>query len=155
MTTQDDRTDDPTAGRSDAEGGTYSLVLAVASPTTVEVGALGTRSFEPGPYVYTGSACGPGGFARVERHRELAAGDRTARHWHVDALLTAPAVTIDGVWTSPGVARECAIAGSVPGEPIAGVGASDCSCVAHLVAGTDRDAVATTLDDRHERRGTP
>jgi Uri superfamily endonuclease len=68
-------------------GGTYTLVIELPETAQIRVGALGTNTFDPGWYAYVGSANGPGGFARVERHRELAAGERDVRHWHVDYLL--------------------------------------------------------------------
>jgi len=147
-------------------GGTYTLLIALPEPAEIEVGALGPHRFDAAYYAYTGSALGAGGFSRVERHRELAAGDRDVRHWHVDSLLGHPTATIEGVWTTPGAGRECAIArgvasavgsttdGSGPVEPVPGFGASDCDCRSHLVA-ADRDALVTVLDERHVRRGTP
>ena len=52
--------------------GTYLLAVAVDDPATVEVGALGERAFDAGTYAYVGSAFGPGGFSRVDRHRSAA-----------------------------------------------------------------------------------
>ncbi|MFB6077265.1 MAG: DUF123 domain-containing protein, partial [Candidatus Nanohaloarchaea archaeon] len=70
--------------------GTYTLVVQVDQDLTREVGALGNIRFSSGWYAYTGSAMGPGGLQRVERHREVAAGEREVRHWHIDHLLSAP-----------------------------------------------------------------
>ena len=68
-------------------GGTYTLLVELPECSTVEVGALGSLDLDAGWYAYTGSALGPGGFTRVQRHREMAVGERAARHWHVDYLL--------------------------------------------------------------------
>jgi len=68
-------------------GGTYTLVLELDRADSIEVGALGEHRFPAGWYAYTGSAFGTGGFARVDRHYELAAGERSTRHWHIDYLL--------------------------------------------------------------------
>jgi Uri superfamily endonuclease len=133
-------------------GGTYSLLIRLENPTTIEVGALGERRFDSRYFVYTGSAFGPGGFARVDRHREIASGERTARHWHVDYLLGDPNATIDAVWISPGADRECTIASDLPGEPVPGFGASDCDCEAHLVGTDERATLADALDGLHDRR---
>lgn len=135
---------------SDAEGGTYTLLLAVARTVTVEVGALGTREFTRGRYAYTGSALGPGGFARVERHREVADGELTVRHWHIDYLLGHPAVRIVDAVTTP-VDAECAVARAVADDrrPVPGVGASDCDCPTHLVAGPAR-RLGTAVTRAHE-----
>jgi Uri superfamily endonuclease len=119
--------------------GTYVLLVDVARSTTVEVGALGSLAFPAGTYAYVGSAFGPGGFARVDRHRELAAGDRDARHWHVDYLLGHPDATLADAVTYPGADRECELAAKLPGDPVSGFGASDCDCEAHLIALPDGD----------------
>ncbi len=75
-------------------GGTYTLLIALAKPATIAVGALGECEFSAGRYAYTGSAFGPGGFSRVDRHREVASGDRDVRHWHIDYLLGHPRTRI-------------------------------------------------------------
>lgn len=121
-------------------GGTYVLEIAVSRPITVDVGALGSLAFAAQPYAYVGSALGPGGFSRVDRHRELARGERDVRHWHVDYLLGHPATRLETVVTAPDADRECEFAAALPGEPIQGFGASDCDCEAHLFAVPDRDA---------------
>jgi hypothetical protein len=59
------------------EGGTYTLLVELPEGTYLEIGALGTRTLDAGWYAYTGSALGSGGFSRVERHLELAAGERS------------------------------------------------------------------------------
>jgi Uri superfamily endonuclease len=127
--------------------GTYVLVVDVARPTTVEVGALGDRAFAAGAYAYVGSAFGPGGFARVDRHRELASGGRDTRHWHVDYLLGHPATTLEAAVTFPDADRECELAASLPGDPVPGFGASDCDCPAHLLDAPDADAVLEAAVD--------
>jgi Uri superfamily endonuclease len=108
--------------------GTYTLVVEFDGPATVEVGALGAVEFDADWYAYTGSAFGPGGFARVERHRELAAGEREARHWHVDYLLGHPAAEFDRV---------------------PAFGASDCECESHLVAAPALDPLVAAVQRAH------
>lgn len=114
--------------------GTYALLLRAEESRAVEVGALGKMAVRPGAYVYVGSAFGPGGLrARVERHVR---GDG-ARHWHVDHLRVVTAV--DAVWyTHDAERRECTWASILRARPtatvpLAGFGASDCDCPAHLV----------------------
>jgi Uri superfamily endonuclease len=63
-----------------AAPGSYLLVIECETPTEIEVGALGTLGFEAGYYGYVGSAFGPGGLSRVDRHRRVAAGDHEVRH---------------------------------------------------------------------------
>ncbi|WP_122091044.1 GIY-YIG nuclease family protein [Halalkalicoccus subterraneus] len=113
-------------------GGTYTLVIALPEPATIDVGALGTQEFSAGRYAYTGSAFGPGGFSRVDRHRELARGERDTRHWHVDYLLGHPTAAIEAVVRTPEEDVECAVGRTLPDAGIDGFGASDCDCVSHL-----------------------
>ena len=68
------------------EKGIYTLVLRLPAERLVEVGALGTVRFEAGYYAYTGSARGPGGLARVRRHRLVLVGDNPARRWNIEHL---------------------------------------------------------------------
>ncbi len=128
-------------------GGTYTLVIELRQETTIEIGALGTHTLSAGWYAYTGSALGSGGFGRVDRHYELAAGERTTRHWHIDYLLGAEHASIRGDVRTPNVDIECAVARSLPSSPVDEFGSSDCDCPAHLAYTTDgpwlRDAVST------------
>ena len=114
--------------------GTYTLLLSLDADARVAFGAAGERDLSTGAYAYVGTAFGPGGFSRVERHRELAAGERDARHWHVDYLLGHPACAVEAVVTSEDVDAECAVARRLAGEvaTVDGLGASDCDCAAHL-----------------------
>jgi len=122
--------------------GTYVLIVDLARDAAIEVGALGEMEFEAGTYAYVGSAFGPGGFSRVTRHRELAAGDRDARHWHIDYLLGDSAASLAEVVTYPDADLECRLAKDLPGDPVAQFGASDCDCDAHLLAAPDREILA-------------
>jgi Uri superfamily endonuclease len=130
-------------------GGTYTLVVELDRPATIEVGALGSLAFEEGWYAYVGSARGPGGFSRVERHRELAAGERETRHWHIDSLLGHPAASVVGVVRTAGVDGECAVARAVGGERIPRFGCSDCGCDSHLLARDSREALLATVERAH------
>ena len=115
--------------------GTYALLLRPDDEERIEVGALGEMSVRAGVYVYVGSAFGPGGLrARVQRHVK----GEGARHWHVDYLRAA--TTLETVWyTHDDTRRECRWASILRNHPtsrvpMAGFGASDCDCSAHLVA---------------------
>jgi endonuclease-3 len=134
----------------DSGGGTYTLLVDVLEPTTAEVGALGTLTFDPGWYAYTGSALGTGGFSRVQRHRELAAGERDTRHWHVDYLLGLPAASVDTVVTSPGVDIECATARELDGAPVPDFGCSDCGCDSHLHYAPQRAGLLDSIRRAHQ-----
>jgi Uri superfamily endonuclease len=118
-----------------SEAGSYLLVMHLPAPASLDVGRLGLVKFEPGRYVYLGSALGPGGVAaRLNRHL------RTEKriHWHVDYLTrVAPVTAVAAVygpdrheceWTHAVRALEGAAA------PARGFGSSDCrnGCIAHL-----------------------
>mgnify|MGYP000016934085 CR=1 FL=1 len=136
-------------------GGTYTLVVKFDAAATIEVGALGERGFERGWYAYVGSARGPGGFSRVERHRELAAGERETRHWHIDSLLGHPVASVAGVVRTAGVDGECAVAGALDGERLPGFGCSDCDCDSHLVYQGEREAALASVERAHDRLDGP
>ncbi|MFB6206056.1 MAG: DUF123 domain-containing protein [Haloglomus sp.] len=131
-------------------GGTYTLLVALPTAAVVEVGALGNHRLPAGWYAYTGSALGSGGFARVERHRDLAGGERDTRHWHVDYLLGHPDATLRDVVRSPGADVECAVARRLPLGPVDGFGASDCDCRSHLAHFEDRETAVSAVRRAHE-----
>jgi Uri superfamily endonuclease len=132
-------------------GGTYTLLFERVESATVEVGALGDRHVPAGWYAYTGSALGSGGFARVDRHYELAAGDRETRHWHVDYLLGDSKTEMRGDVRSSGADVECAVARRLPDGPVEGFGASDCECRSHLAYDSDGEALRGTVAALHRR----
>jgi endonuclease-3 len=132
-------------------GGTYTLVIELLEPTTTEVGALGTLTFDSGWYAYSGSALGSGGFARVDRHRELAAGHRDTRHWHLDYVLGLPEASIDAVLTAHGVDIECSTASAIDGTPVPDFGCSDCDCESHLHHAPQRAPLLDSVRRAHDR----
>ena len=118
--------------------GTYILALRVTTQRELEVGKLGTISFEPGVYLYVGSALGPGGLAaRLGRHMA-----RTVkRYWHIDYLLDA-ADLLGALGRGDGRRRECEWAAWLferGTSCIQSFGCSDCPCSSHLffVGGDD------------------
>jgi len=132
--------------------GTYTLLLSLSAPATITFGAAGERHLDRGWYAYTGSAFGPGGLSRVERHRRVAAGEHDVRHWHVDYLTGHPGTCLDAVYVTEDADRECDIAQALAdaGEPIPGLGASDCDCETHVAYAPERGTLATVADDAHE-----
>ena len=139
--------------------GTYTLLVELSDAASVAFGAAGPRDLASGWYAYTGTAFGPGGFSRVERHRELARGERAVRHWHVDYLLGHPESRIADAVTSVGVDAECAVSRDIASdadcEPVAGLGASDCDCDSHLFFAPDRDALERAVVRAHESVDEP
>ncbi|NIB99204.1 GIY-YIG nuclease family protein [Halobacterium sp. R2-5] len=134
--------------------GTYTLLVELAEAATVAFGAKGEYDLDAGWYAYTGSAFGSGGLGRVDRHRELAAGERDARHWHVDYLLGHPETRVAAVYVTDEADVECETARALndAAVPVPGLGASDCDCGTHLAYGAGREAVETVAAERHDRR---
>jgi len=134
--------------------GTYSLLISLPESATVEFGAKGVVNLDAGWYAYTGSAFGAGGLKRVERHRELAAGERDARHWHVDYLLGHPDSAVEAVYVTEDEDVECETARRLAddAEPVAGLGASDCDCETHLAYASDRPTLDDVLENCHGGR---
>jgi endonuclease-3 len=132
-----------------AEGGTYTLVFALHSDVDIEVGALGTHRFPAGGYCYTGSALGSGGFSRTDRHRRVAAGEHTVRHWHVDYFGGHPETELLAVERTPAQNCECAVARELGEGPVPGFGASDCDCETHLARFVDVNTARERARDAH------
>ncbi|MCT9097890.1 DUF123 domain-containing protein [Haloarchaeobius sp. HME9146] len=129
--------------------GTYTLLLELDRDATIEVGALGPIDFDSGWYAYTGSAFGPGGFSRVDRHHELAAGERDTRHWHVDYLLGHPDVTLRTDVRTVDADVECVVASQLK-TVVPGFGCSDCDCDSHLATASDRETLVAQVTDAHD-----
>jgi len=134
-------------------GGTYTLLVELDRAVDIEIGALGEQRLPAGWYAYTGSALGAGGFSRVDRHYELAAGERSTRHWHIDYLLGHEAASIRGDVRTPDADVECAVARSLPPSPIEGFGASDCDCPAHLSYATEKGDLRNAVAAAHRNAG--
>ena len=129
--------------------GTYTLLVHVAEGFEAQIGALGSSQFDAPVYCYTGSAFGPGGFGRIDRHRRLATGESDARHWHVDYLLGHPATSLAAVVKTHGEDVECTVAGRLGDGPVPGFGASDCDCPSHLVSRENFDAAVAEVQTVH------
>ena len=98
------------------------------------IGKLGAIGIATGYWVYVGSAFGPGGLrARLTHHLKSS----VRPHWHLDYIKTA--LQPIEIWaTDDAVKREHDWAGVFSAlngatRPIAGFGASDCSCLSHLI----------------------
>lgn len=114
------------------EKGVYCLVL-FHGPCTIRVGALGELAFPGGWHVYTGSAQGPGGLKRVQRHISLAVSRKQTKRWHIDYLLGNKEVTLlSAICAQTTRPVECKLANAIGGVAAAGFGCSDCHCSSHL-----------------------
>lgn len=116
--------------------GTYVLQLEASTAQSVTIGKRGVLDVTPGVYLYVGSARGPGGLqARIRRHAR--ASDKRL-HWHIDYLRAKAELTAVG-YARGAERRECQWAQALRAwpptrMPMAGFGASDCTCSAHLFA---------------------
>ena len=117
-----------------SDHGTYALIYRCDTPFEAVAGKLGPVSFTTGHWVYVGSAFGPGGLkARLNHHLTPS----LRPHWHLDYVKHA--LTPLEIWlTTDRVKHEHAWAsdlGHLKGAscPIAGFGASDCTCRTHLI----------------------
>jgi Uri superfamily endonuclease len=130
----------------DAEPGTYALLLKLDKQERITIGKLGTFDFPAGCYLYVGSALGPGGLrARLARHlhsSENSSGLNSGQtgqklHWHIDYLLQRAQLV--EVWSVASAERlECKwsqVARELSGAQVLvrGFGSSDCRCTAHLI----------------------
>lgn len=61
--------------------GVYLLFLRLEKQKSIQIGALGTISFEPGTYVYVGSAMNS-----VEKRLDRHFSEVENLHWHIDYL---------------------------------------------------------------------
>jgi len=112
-------------------GGVYILKIKLEKAKSIEVGALGQNDFAAGYYFYAGTAQ-RNLEARIKRHYS----SEKKLHWHIDYLLTQAELESDFVFELPSEG-ECFLAQTLKDNggsmPIAGFGASDCSCSSHLI----------------------
>jgi sugar fermentation stimulation protein A len=115
-------------GKAEA-GGCYLLVLRLSAKRSIRVGKLGRIRFQPGFYVYVGSAK-RGLKPRIERHRRV----HKKLFWHIDYFREyADIAGIIMFQTSADL--ECRLARAV--HPLAdgavpAFGCSDCVCPSHF-----------------------
>ncbi|NPA25111.1 MAG: GIY-YIG nuclease family protein [Deltaproteobacteria bacterium] len=106
----------------------YQLSLEVFEAVTLQIGRLGSFTFRPGDYLYSGSAR-RGLKNRIDRHLRR----KKKLRWHIDYLLHSPAVEIYRVLIS--TRPECELVQKGGGVVVVpGFGASDCrsGCGSHL-----------------------
>jgi Uri superfamily endonuclease len=129
------------------ETGIYCLLLE-NGPADVAVGSLGTLRFPRGWHLYVGSALGPGGLARVERHLRLYRNRDRSPRWHIDYLLLSPSFRLRYVLSAlTGQDLECRLAEALGPPLVPGFGCSDCTCPSHLFhrRGDPRNEVAEAI----------
>ena len=107
----------------------YSIFLNIKKECEVEIGKLGIQSFQPGVYVYVGSAK-RNLLKRVERHICM----NKKKRWHMDYIR--PYGSIVKIITYDDSLGECELAGKfiAKGEiPVPRMGSSDCKCPSHFI----------------------
>jgi Uri superfamily endonuclease len=130
--------------------GIYTLVLFLPQPSRIAVGSLGAIDFARGYYSYTGSAMGPGGLKRVERHIQVLEGTKTTRRWHIDYLLP-HTILVEAFTTRTTRDLECSIAKAI-GKRLKAVprfGCSDCRCSSHLYFASERQEMLDAVTAAH------
>lgn len=112
--------------------GTYILLIKLNKDSNIKIGALGNIEFKKGYYTYIGSAFGPGGFKRIERHKNVSNGGNKNIRWHIDYLNSHPDTEVVEIKKFPEKKIECKLAEELKGKSIAKFGSSDCKCGSHL-----------------------
>ena len=120
--------------------GAYQLYIKVSRKVKIKIGSLGEFIFEPGIYVYTGSAM-KNLRQRVARHQRLSSDkDKSKLRWHIDYLLSNKFVHLEEIKLFPSTQKEeCEINQILLNQgkaiiPIEKFGSSDCrNCRSHLV----------------------
>ena len=115
-----------------SEKGSYVLLIRMTAKKEVAVGILGPFTFQPGYYLYIGSALG-GLNGRIKRHLR----ETKKTHWHIDYLLRYARI-LEVWWSLSEDRQECVLAQAARGlpeasVPLMGFGSSDCRCPSHLV----------------------
>jgi Uri superfamily endonuclease len=112
--------------------GIYALVFNNPG-CTERIGALKEIAFREGWHIYTGSALGSGGLARLRRHVALSQNGGRVPKWHVDYLSTSPRFSLRYTIHAVTAERlECRLADTIGGSCVPGFGCSDCCCPSHL-----------------------
>lgn len=127
--------------------GSYTLLIKLSEPLDVEVGSLGSIQFSRGFYAYNGSAFGPGGLKRVDRHREKSA-DGDNPHWHIDYLLVQEFSEVIEVFRAKSD-HECSLSQKMAKkfDKVEGFGCSDCGCNSHLHYSKERGKLQEFLEE--------
>ena len=125
--------------------GTYLLILKLDQESEIRVGKNRIHIFQPGWYLYLGSAFGPGGLqARLRRHIKR----KKNNFWHID-YLRSESDLIEVWFQVPPEPNEHQIAAWLSSRdrittPIPGFGSSDCTCESHLFFVENLDSLRRT-----------
>ncbi|MFW9887231.1 MAG: DUF123 domain-containing protein [Candidatus Thorarchaeota archaeon] len=138
--------------------GTYALIISISDYMEVRIGAIGPQRFEPGKWVYIGSAFGNASTSLEHRIRRHFSNEKKM-YWHIDLLLEATGPPSQVIWSESERKRECEIAEKLKrhADFIAGpkgFGSSDCraKCGTHLFRHRE-SGTEETLEELFERIG--
>lgn len=112
--------------------GVYLLILMLNTKQRILVGKLEKKEFEPGIYLYIGSARN-GLLGRIARHLRK----EKKIFWHIDYFLQK--VKIKEIWVRNGYFDECQVLSEAKNSlksscfPLKKFGSSDCRCPSHLI----------------------
>jgi len=109
--------------------GSYLVILKLSEGKHITIGKVGDIFFQPGYYVYAGSAM-KNLTSRLERHRR----QRKKLHWHIDYFRQESEFET-ALPVRSSVSLECPMAqamDTLADWKIPGFGSSDCSCPSHL-----------------------
>jgi endonuclease-3 len=126
--------------------GSYTLLINLPKTLEIEVGSLGLIEFQSGFYAYNGSAFGPGGLKRVDRHREKVENGGNS-HWHLDYVLVQEGAEIVRAFKNSSD-HECSLSDEMSERfgNVHGFGCSDCNCKSHLFYSQSRDELEGFLE---------
>ena len=118
--------------------GAYVLIIKIENPTEVHIKSLGELTFQPGKWVYVGSAMGNGSTSlenRLLRHFR----DEKTIYWHIDYLLATDVELAYAIWAESPNPIECEVAQKISSSTDFDsgpkrFGSSDCrkGCSSHI-----------------------
>ncbi len=118
--------------------GVYVLIIETKRTVRFQKRSGDETVFEPGEWVYIGSAMGSGSTSIENRLRRHFRKDKT-NYWHIDYLINAATKIKEAIWAESKKSAECDLALSIAnhiGFEVGprGFGASDCQrgCFTHI-----------------------
>lgn len=131
--------------------GAYALITQVNKTVNVKIKSLRHAKFEPGVWIYVGSAMGNGSTSLENRLNRHFRKEKTI-YWHIDYLLDIGTELVEAIWAESANHVECDIAQAISAHPsynpgMKGFGSSDCTrgCAAHIFQYLGNEPAQTAL----------
>lgn len=127
--------------------GVYLLILTLNTNQRIPAGKLNLTEFEPGTYLYIGSARN-GLLGRIARHLRK----KKKNFWHIDYFLQK--AKIKEIWVRNNYFDECQILSEAKNSlknsffPLKKFGSSDCRCPSHLIYLPDNEVNLNSLREK-------